>query len=510
MNWAESEAFIDSYVVNGPPPLPPVLSLSIDELKQEAQTACDTGDWPRAKQCLVELFDRGYDRANMAGNLGRVHSDWMLPRDAIQWYRTALSIDPTRRIDHEHIIYLMDSLPETTECEEQGERRAYFESCGRAAYDQRVPLTVDCDPERPLRVGYVSGDWNFHSASMAFSPVLLKHSAQIVPHIYSTLHPAHYDRVTRETWQTAYKERFFEVYGLTAKQLAAVIRDDQIDVLVDLAGYTHKNRILTFASRPAPIQIQAWGYVLGTASPAVDYVFADRIVATDGMRATGKIVDLPSILGYFPNDDLPDPGPLPCLTDAPAFVVPQRVSKVNASTCRVWREILLRVPDATLTFQAPNYIATKRIEIVELMRGVEHQIRFVDGMGQSDHMRSYPQYDLSLDPWPQTGGVSTLEAVWMGVPVVTLWGERMIARTSASIMTNVGMPDCVAYTEQAYIDRAVALVTTDRDRLAGWRATARDRMRASPIMSGYVEAVEAAYRTLWRTYCADEQKDQVA
>lgn len=502
MNWAEAQAFLDSYAVNGPPPLPSVSDLSIDELKNEAQTACDTADWPRAKQCLIELYDRGYDKANMASNLGRVHADWLLPQDSVAWYRKALELDPTRRLDHEHIIYLRDSMPETTEAAEQDERRAYFETCGRPFYNKRIPLSVDCDPERPLRVGYVSGDWNFHSAAIAFSPALLNHSAQIVPHIYSTLHPAHYDRVTRETWIPAYKDRFYEVYGLTPKQLAAVIRDDQIDILVDLAGYTHKNRIQTFACRPAPIQIQAWGYVLDTNSPAIDYVFADPIVATDRLKASGRIVELPSILGFFPREELPEATPLPCLTEPPQFVVPQRSSKVNAATCRVWAEILRRVPDATLTFKAPNYFSRKRIEIADLMSNVRHQIRFVDGVGQPHHIREYSQFDLSLDPWPQTGGVSSLEALWMGVPIVTLWGERMITRTTASFLTNCGMQDLIAYSEQEYIDKAVALVTTDRDRLATWRATARERLRASPIMAGYAEAVDAAYRKLWRDYCA--------
>ncbi len=500
--WAESEAFIERYLINGPPPAPSVSDLSLEALKLAAQQACDTADWAIAKQCLLELFARDYEAANTAGHLGRLHADWLLPREAIRWYRAALAIDPMRRIDHEHIIYLMDSLPETTEADEQGERAAYFHTLGRHAYATRVPLSPNRDPERPLRVGYVSGDWNFHSAAIAFSPAVLHHSPAIVPHIYSTLHPAHYDDVTRKTWMPAYKDRFYEVYGLTAKQLAAVIRDDEIDILVDLAAYTHKNRISTFAYRPAPLQIQAWGYVLGTASPAIDYVFADRIVATDHLRASGKIVDLPSILGFLPMDGLPDSTPLPCLTAPPQFVVPQRVSKINEATCRVWREILLRVPDATLTFQGPNYISRKRVEIVELMHGVEHQIRFLDGVGQQALIQSYPNYDLSLDPWPQTGGVSSLEALWMGVPMVTMWGDRMITRTTASFLTNVGMADLIAYSEQAYIDRAVALVTTDRAHLAELRATSRERMRTSPIMAGYREAVEAAYRHLWRDYCA--------
>lgn len=503
---AEVEAWIQRWHRDGLPPLPPVSHLSTDELKQQAQDAYDHQDFQHAKQALIALYERGYERATMAGYLGRIHADCLHPHEAIYWYRTALALGPSRRLDHEHIIYLRDSLPETTEADEQGERRAYFEACGRPVYERRVPVTVDRDPERPLRVGYVSGDWNFHSAAMAFSAVLTQHSPQIVPTIYSTLPAQNYDKSTEE-WTRCYRDRFVDVAGLNPSQLAAVIRHDAIDVLVDLSGFTHKSRLATFAARPAPIQIQAWGYVLGTASPAIDYIFADPIVATAALRATGKIVELPSILGYLPKPDLPEPGPLPCLTMPPRFIVPQRVSKINDATCRVWAEILRRVPDASLTFKGPNYISSKRVEIVEQMSDVRHQLVFQDGINHGDHLRQYPHYDLSLDPWPQTGGVSSLEALWMGVPMVTLYGERMISRTTASFLINCGMPEAVAYSEQEYIDQAVALVTTERDRLAGWRATARERLRASPIMTGYVEAVEAAYRHVWRTYCAEAHKE---
>lgn len=508
---AEAEAFIDRWFREGPPALPSVSDLSIQELQAAAQLACDQEQWTLGRHYLTALYDRGYDPAKIASDLGHLNTDDGRPQEALAWYRRALALDPSRATDYEHLIFILDAQPETTDAEATAERRRYFEACGRTAYDRRVPLDLDHDPDRPLRVGYVSGDWNFHSAAIAFSSVLTRHSAQVIPYAYSTLHPAHYDQVTRKTWQPVFGDRFLEAYGLNASQLAAVIRHDQIDILVDLSGYTHRNRLNTFAARPAPIQIQAWGYVLGTASPAIDVVFADRLVASPAIRAAlrATVYDLPSILGFLPPEGLPTPDALPCETQAPSFVVAQRDSKVNAQTCAVWRQILERVPDATLTFKGPGYSPARRQQIAAAFAGLEHRIAFLGGTSHLDHLRTYPNFDLSLDPWPQTGGVSTLEALWMGVPAVTLIGDRMIQRTSASIFTNVGMPECVAYAEQDYIDRAVALVTTARDRLAGWRATARDRMRASPIMTGYVEAVEAAYRTLWRDYCATS-KEQAA
>lgn len=509
---AEAQAFIDAWLHDGPPALPSVSDLSLDELKTAAQLACDQEQWDFGKHYLLELLARGHEPAQTCANLGRLHADAGTPHESLAWYRKALDLDPTRRGDHDHLIFLLDAQPETTDAEAIAERRRYFAMHGRTAYDRRLPLAVDADPDRPLRVGYLSGDWNFHSVGLAFAPVLMHHSASIIPYVYSSLHPAHHDAVTRQTWQPIFGDRFLECYGLNASQLAAVIRHDQIDILVDLAGYTARNRLLTFAHRPAPIQIQAWGYVLGTAAPDIDAVFVDQVVAAGGMeqRLGQRLVQLPSMLGFHPREGLPTPSPLPCLTNAPKFCVHQRASKTNAATYRVWRQILERVSDSTLTFKGPDYSPAQRIRIVDAFGPYASQISFAASSGQREHLEAYDAMDLSLDPWPQTGGVSSLESLWMGVPMVTLTGERMIARTSASILTNCGFVECITETEQEYINEAVALVTTRRARLAEMRATARERMQASPIMMGYVEAVEAAYRELWREYCAVDAKDKVA
>ncbi len=502
-SYAEVQAFIERYLYDGPPEPPSVSDLSIDDLKQKAQEAADDKVWHVCRHYLLELFARGFEPSQTACNLARLSSEQDRNGEAVEWYRRELEIEPKNREDHEGLIFLLDCHPETTAQEALRERMRYFEKFGAPAYALRQPHRNTPEPDRPIKIGYVTGDWNFHSASVAFVTAVSEHSDGYVAYAYSTLHPDNSDNVTKE-WKRHLGSRYLECYGLSPSQLAAVIRHDEIDILVDLAGYTAKNRLQTFAYRPAPIQVQAWGYVLGSGSPAIDVIFADPIVAPPSVQASlvERVYHLPSLLGFKPYDTMEGQTALPCLTKPPVFGVFQRGIKVNYQTLRVWRRVLEAVPGSRLMFKSADYNPARRLEILDALTGFQDRIDFAPPTFYAEHLNYYQVVDLSLDTWPQTGGVSTLESIYMGVPVVTLIGERMIQRTSASILTNVGFPECIAQTEDEYVATAVRLVTTDKDRLVEMRATARERLLASPICTGYAQAVEQAYRALWREWCA--------
>lgn len=510
MTREEAEAVVQRALAGEALPLPSLSIDSDDDLVVRAQDARTNDQWSLAYQALAELYRR-HPAATTAQDLGQTCCELGRWDEAIQWFRTCLMLDPTNAHANEHLIFLIDAQPHTTEAEAQRERRDHFLRFGAAAYAQRQPHVTVKDPEKRLRVGYVSKDWNFHSAGVAFSSVVSQHTSAIEPVLYSTLHPKAYDFTTKHFWKAKLGAAFVDVHQMTQEWLAKVIREDQIDILVDLSGYTDGNRLQTFAYKPAPIQIQAWGYVLGTNSPAIDVIFADATVSTSEIRASRceRIYELPSLLGFMPRNDLPeDISPLPCVAyQRPVvFGVMQRAIKGNPETWATWRAILERVPESRLLFKGPDYTLGMRERIVEAFGPLRNRLDFLYNTGNREHQLCYQDVDLALDPWPQTGGVSTLEALWMGVPTVTLLGDRMIQRASASILTNVGYgEDCVALSKEEYIDRAVALVTTERDKLTKMRAGARERLKASPIMLGYVEAVEAAYRELWREWCAKEQ-----
>jgi predicted O-linked N-acetylglucosamine transferase (SPINDLY family) len=492
--------------------LEPLSETSAQLLIRDAEKYATIGQWALARAALGKLWEHQYKPDMTAMHLGDACMAEGDPKGAMYWHLEALTLNDKLYPAQEHLIFLVDAQPDTTEADAIAVRRDWWRRFGEPAYAHRQPHANWPHPEKRLRVGYVSSDYMFHSAAIAFTPVITLHTDTIEPVFYSTLERHRYDHRTK-LWMDRYGDHFIDASEWSASMLANTIRADGIDILVDLSGFTGGNRMLAFAYHPAPIQIQAWGYVLGTASPAIDVVFADPVVCPPDVRATmhERIVDLPCLLSYLPRPDLPEPNDLPCLTSGkPVFSVFQRSSKVNRDTVNVWRQILERVPNSQLMFKGADYSPTVKTEIVAGLEDYRSRVSFDFTSEHKEHMLSYRGVDLSLDPWPQTGGVSTLEALWMGVPCVTLIGPRMIQRASSSILTVLGLQDdCIATDRLDYIEKAVALVTTKRDRLAEIRRTARMTMWESPIIKGYVHAVEAQYRNLWRAWCAEQTNEGV-
>ncbi len=476
------------------------MSQTILELFGEAQTHFDAKEWKPCRMALEKLFARNYRMDITAMYLGDVCFADGDVNGSLHWHRKALDLNEGLSQALEHIIFVKDAQPETTAAEALALRQEWWNRFGQVAYAARRPLVPDRDPDRVLRVGYVSGDFKFHSASCAFATTVTGHTHQIDPFFYSTLEPERYDDLSHE-WRKGYASSWRDVSSWPLPKLVQQIRADKIDILVDLAGFTGNNRLLAFAARPAPIQVQAWGYALGAGCPAFDVVFADPIVANMAIREqlTERVVDLPTLLSYFPRPDLPEATPLPCLVKLPVFAVFNRAIKVNVETLAVWRQILDQMPGSTIRFQGFDYGDTIQATITEAL-GAE-RVWFTVGATDRTHKLGYQAVDLALDPWPQTGGVSTLDALWMGVPTITLIGSRMIQRTSASFLTAVGLETFITQTPEEYIDTAVQWVTTRKHDLATVRAGLRTTFRGSSILTGYVQAVETAYRSLWREYC---------
>jgi protein O-GlcNAc transferase len=282
------------------------------------------------------------------------------------------------------------------------------------------------------------------------------------------------------------------------------IRDDQIDILVDLSGYTSCNALPVFCYKPAPIQITGWGYATGVGWKAMDYLMTDRVVVPEDRQDehVERMLYMPCVINYEPMDGFPvQPNPLPCLTERPTFGVFQRSLKLNADEFEVWRQILERLPESRLLFK--SHYPQSLVDWVKPHFGAQaHQVEFQFATSALDHKKAYAQVDLSLDCWPQTGGVSSCDSLWMGAPMVTLLGDRVIQRTSASLLTILGLTDFIVDTREQYIDTAVEWVTTRKHELATIRAGLRDQCDASPIRQGYLEATERVYRQAWRDWCA--------
>jgi predicted O-linked N-acetylglucosamine transferase (SPINDLY family) len=355
-------------------------------------------------------------------------------------------------------------------------------------------------------VGYVSGDFYYHSAATGIAPVVLSHDpAQIEVYFYAS------NRITDA--QTArFKQHvpnWRNVAAWTDEAVAAQIRADEIDILVDLGGHSASGRLLVFARRPAPVQVTAWGYASGTGLDAMDYLLADPVALPP--RAEHwyheEIVHLPSIVCYQPLERVPDVAPAPIAERGTVtFGSFNRATKLTEGTLDLWARVAASVPDSRMVLKSPGLDDGEnvaRILAAFAARGVTAERVAIQGKTPTyEHLAAYSQIDVQLDPFPHGGGATTFDGLLQGVPCVTLLGELIQARTSASFLTTVGLSDLIARTPDEYVEIAGRLAA-DPERLLRERATLRERVLASPLgnPSLYVRAVERVYRTLWRRWC---------
>lgn len=398
-------------------------------------------------------------------------------------------------------LFALDRDPATTVQAAQNERRRWWETYGLSAHTE---WANDCDPERPLRIGYVSGDFRHHSASMAFGSVVLGHSDAFDIYCYDT--SSQEPDVGRAwprlvTWNGPKGQ-----FSPTPQMLTSQVRNDQIDILVDLSGHTKGNCLQAFSMKPAPVQVTAWGNLSGTGIPEIDYLFSDQIVIPERDRSlyAERIWDLPCAMAYAGPPACSDEDQLP--RDRNGFVTfgfLGRPKKADEATLSLWARAVAAVPGARLYLKDRAYdeAATReriwqRLEThglssdrVEIEGGSKHQA----------HLAAFGAVDLALDSLPQNGGVSTLEALWMGVPVITKTGTTVHGRVAASILYTLGQRMAICGTDEIFIDTVKAFARTPQ--LAELRGSLRETLKHSAICNP-VPAVEKAYRAMWRAWCA--------
>ncbi|MBM3555787.1 MAG: tetratricopeptide repeat protein [Alphaproteobacteria bacterium] len=424
---------------------------------------------------------------------------------AVDTFRQALARDPSLIEAHSNLIFALDLDPRANTEEQQAERKRWWERHGRRMAAARLPHANVRDPERRLRVGYVSADFCGHSAAALFGPIVRGHD----PVAFETVC---YSGTHREDAITAsFKARaalWRPTLGLDDDRLAALIRSDRVDILVDLSGHSAGNRMGVFARKPAPVQVSGWGHGTGTGLPTVDVLISDPVAIPAEERALfpERIVDLPCSLVFDPADYAPPVAPAPCLANGyVAFGSLNRMAKTSEEVLRSWGALVASVPDARLLLKDRLFDdaeETRRIAAILAAAGLAED-RFIPmgGSPHREHLAAYGRIDIGLDPFPQGGGVTTLEALWQGVPVITLIGHTIAGRFSAGVETALGLTDFVAQDLEAYRSKATA--AADADSLAALRSGLRGRLAASPIADAkrYVTLVEALYRELWRRCC---------
>jgi predicted O-linked N-acetylglucosamine transferase (SPINDLY family) len=422
--------------------------------------------------------------------------------------RRALALRADHAICHSNCLlneqYAADVTPaELAEAHAEWERRhaAPLRSAWR-------PFTQPRDPHRPLRLGFVSGDFSYHPVGIFLAPVLERlDRTQFATVCYANQRRA--DDLTRRLMAAAGLWR--SVPGLSDEALAEQVRGDGIDLLIDLSGHTGRHRLLTFARRPAPVQLTWLGYVGTTGLAAIDYLIADRFHVPPGSEGCyrEKVLRLPDgYLCYEPPPYAPPVGPLPALaTGQVTLGCFNNTAKITPPVVALWAEILRRLPGARLVLKyhwlddaglrqrlaglfAAEGIAAERLELLGSTTHVEQ-------------LRHYHRIDLALDPFPYVGGLTTCEACWMGVPVLTCPGQTFAGRHSFSHQSNIGLTETIARDREDYVALAVALAG-DLPRLADLRAGLRPRMAGSSLcdFDRFAGHFGAALRQAWRDYCA--------
>jgi protein O-GlcNAc transferase len=448
------------------------------------------------------------DFAEAYSNLAAACKDMGRLTESVAAYGQALAIDP-QPITHSNLLCTLLYSPN---------HDAQAIAAAHREWEQRhaAPLRVHALPHanvrsatRRLRVGYVSPDFRNHVVGWNLRPLLRHHDrAQVEVFCYADV--AYPDRFTLQLRELA--DRWRSVVGWSDAQLAAQIRDDGVDILVDLALHMAGNRLLCFARRPAPVQVTFAGYPGTTGLSAIDYRLTDRYLDPEGSVDdcyAEESVRLDSFWCYEPLDDGPAVGALPALgRGSVTFGCLNNFCKVNDAVLRLWAQALQAVERSRLMVLAPE--GTCRAWALDVLQ--EHgvasdRVTFVPSKPRAEYLALYREIDIGLDTFPYNGHSTSLDSFWMGVPVVSLVGNTVVGRAGLSMLSNLGLTELVAHTPAEFVHIAGRLAS-DLPRLAQLRATLRQRMQQSSLMDAphFARSIEAAYRRMWQRWCAAEHR----
>jgi len=451
------------------------------------------------------------DLAETHNNLGLVLHELGRMDEAVAAYRQAIRFKPGYAAAHGAILLAMHYQPTFDPRALLIESRQWNRQHAEPLQRFIQPHSNDRNPDRRLRIGYVSPDFCEHAVSRFTLPLLAAHDHGAFE-IFGYAQVPVPDGVTAKL--KACCDSWRSIVGVGDEGAANMIRQDRIDILIDLAGHTSDNRLLVFAHKPAPVQATWLGYPGTTGLSAMDYRFTDANADPPGVTdefCSERLIRLPRTNWCFePPDDAPSVNP-----GAPGpAIAQQRVTfgcfnnfaKMNEPALKLWARILQAAPGSKLLLKAKVLgcaSVQQRVRKVMSEAGIEpERVELLGWVPSSDHLAQYHRVDVALDTYPYNGTTTTCEAFWMGVPVVSLAGESHVSRVGASLLCNVGLPELIAQTQEQYV-RIAADLANDLPRLAELRRTLRPRMQASPLMDGprFARDVENACRQMWRDWC---------
>jgi len=445
-------------------------------------------------------------------NLGNVLRDDGCLDEALASYRTAVKLKPDLVGADCNLVYSLYFHPDYSMQAIYQEHRRWDQTHAQPLAKLIQPHTNNRDPERRLKIGYVSPDFREHCQSFFTIPLLGNHDHKNFQ-IYC------YSGVPRGDALTGRLQRYADVWrssiGLTDEQLAGQIRQDQIDILVDLTMHMGLARPLVFARKPAPVQVCWLAYPGTTGMSAIDYRLSDPYLDPPGQFDgcySEQTIRLPhSFWCYEPLEGrLIDINPLPAreigkgqAVEHITFGCLNNPCKINPAVLRLWVPVLQALPTSRLLLLSlEDHHRQATLQLLQDHGIAPSRIEFIPRQKRAAYLELYHRIDLGLDSVPYNGHTTSLDSFWMGVPVVTLVGQTVVGRAGLCQLMNLNLPELIAHTPEQFVQIAVALAQ-DRTRLAELRRTLRQRMEQSPLMDAprFARDVEAAYRQMWRKWC---------
>ena len=470
-------------------------------------TLRELGRMGEAEACYRRALQIKPDYAEALSNLGSTLHDLGRLDEAESSWRRALMIKPDYALAHSNLLFGLTQNAAIDAKALYAEHCRFGEQYETSFRKDPSPHDNERNPERCLQVGFVSGDLRNHAVANYIEPLLehLSGFSQLSLHAYLN-HNAN-DSTTRRI--RGYFAHWHPIVGLSDAALAEKIRADSIDILIDLSGHSANNRLLTFARKPAPVQASWMGYPGTTGMRSMDYYLTDRFLLPRGLfddQFTEKIVHLPASVPFLPNENSPPVNDLPALSKGHlTFGSFNRVSKLGMPVIALWSKLLRTLPDSRMVLGGlPENEKYETLGERFALEGIaSERLDFHPRSDMESYLGLHHQVDICLDTFPYNGGTTTLHALWMGVPTLTLAGTTAAGRCGASILGNVGLEAFVAQDAEEFVHKGASWAG-ELAALSEIRAGLRGRLTNSAMMQPQLIAasLERALRIMWRRWCA--------
>jgi predicted O-linked N-acetylglucosamine transferase (SPINDLY family) len=446
--------------------------------------------------------------------LGNALKDQGKLEEAIACFRRALEVDPGCIQAHSSLAFALSFCPgydTKSICEEAFHWNQRF---ALPLAHEIHPHSNDRSPDRRLRIGYVSPDFRNHCQAFFTTPLLSSHDHQAFE-IFCYSDVVRPDRITARLRSCT--DRWRDITGLSDEQVAQRIRQDEIEVLVDLTMHLEGSRLLVFARKPAPVQVCWLAYPGTTGLSTIDYRLTDPHLDPPELFDRFYIeesVRMPDTFWcYDPLTDQPAVNILPALNNGyVTFGCLNNFCKVNVDVLRLWAHVMKSVDRSRLLLMCPEGSSREHVHDILQREGIERQrTSFVAFQPRSTYLQLYQNIDIGLDTFPANGHTTSLDAFFMGVPVVTLVGDTAVGRAGLSQLRNLDLPELVAETDDQFVQIAAELAS-DLPRLNALRGGLRDRMRLSALMDAprFARNIESAYRQMWQRWCREHRDAELA